>query len=166
MDKKNVEISYTPGFVVCRHTDDHPSRLGVAAKLQQPTRRRGRAALIAFCLALLPMRLAMRPTVTNGPVVSYTAISPLPDRNQAVYFLLRYLSGCPGRTLSAIVLYGARKFLNECMQRLCASAHTRRGHQEISTTPYYQSFANQFSFSKISHFPQRVPAHLPAHQLQ
>ena len=36
----------------------------------------------AFCLALLPMRLAMRPTVTRG------------------------------RTLSAIVLYGARKFLN------------------------------------------------------
>ena len=50
----------------------------------------------AFCLALLPMRLAMRPTVTSGPV----------------YSLLRYLSGRPGRTLSAIVLYGARKFLN------------------------------------------------------
>ena len=32
----------------------------------------------AFCLALLPMRLAMRPTVTRGPVVSYTAVSPLP----------------------------------------------------------------------------------------
>lgn len=32
----------------------------------------------AFCLALLPMRLAMRPTVTSGPVVSYTAVSPLP----------------------------------------------------------------------------------------
>ncbi|WP_368115693.1 hypothetical protein, partial [Bifidobacterium adolescentis] len=29
-----------------------------------------------------------------------------------VYSLLRYLSGRPGRTLSAIVLYGARKFLN------------------------------------------------------
>ena len=57
----------------------------------------------AFCLALLPMRLAMRPTVTSGPVVSY---------GKAVYSLLRYLSGRPGRTLSAIVLYGARKFLN------------------------------------------------------
>ena len=39
----------------------------------------GRASnSIAFCLALLPMRLAMRPTVTSGPVVSYTAVSPLP----------------------------------------------------------------------------------------
>ena len=73
----------------------------------------GRASnSIAFCLALLPMRLAMRPTVTRGPVVSYTAVSPLPARRQAVCSLLRYLSGHPGRTLSAIVLYGARKFLN------------------------------------------------------
>ena len=31
---------------------------------------------------------------------------------RAVCSLLRYLSGHPGRTLSAIVLYGARKFLN------------------------------------------------------
>ena len=38
----------------------------------------------AFCLALLPMRLAMRPTVTSGPVVSYTAVSPLPTgRNRS-----------------------------------------------------------------------------------
>ena len=43
----------------------------------------------ASCLALLPMRLAMRPTVTSGPVVSYTAVSPLPGRNRAVCSLLR-----------------------------------------------------------------------------
>ena len=63
----------------------------------------------AFCLALLPMRLAMRPTVTSGP-----AFHPYPpaETGKAVYSLLRYLSGRPGRTLSAIVLYGARKFLN------------------------------------------------------
>ena len=68
----------------------------------------------AFCLALLPMRLAMRSTVTRDPVVSYAAVSPLPSgrSRKAVYSLLRYLSGRPGRTLSAIVLYGARKFLN------------------------------------------------------
>ena len=68
----------------------------------------------AFCLALLPMRLAMRPTVTSGPVVSYTPFHPYPpaETGKAVYSLLRYLSGRPGRTLSAIVLYGARKFLN------------------------------------------------------
>ena len=55
----------------------------------------------------------MRLTVTRSPVVSYTAVSPLPERNvQAVYSLLRYLSGRPGRALSAIVLCGARKFLS------------------------------------------------------
>ena len=36
----------------------------------------------------------------------------LTRRGRAVCSLLRYLSGHPGRTLSAIVLYGARKFLN------------------------------------------------------
>ena len=54
----------------------------------------------------------MRPAVASGPVVSYTAVSPLPTLWLAVYSLLRYLSGHPGRMLSAIVLYGARKFLN------------------------------------------------------
>ena len=54
----------------------------------------------------------MRPTVASGPVVSYTAVSPLPTLQLAVYSLLRYLSGHPGRMLSAIVLYGARKFLS------------------------------------------------------
>ena len=58
----------------------------------------------AFCLALLPMRLAMRPTVTSGPVVSYTAVSPLPCFHTAVCFLWhfpcltadrRYRSFCP-----------------------------------------------------------------------
>ncbi len=39
----------------------------------------GRASnSIAFCLALLPMRLAVRRSVTRSPVVSYTAVSPLP----------------------------------------------------------------------------------------
>ena len=61
----------------------------------------------------------MRPAVTSGPVVSYTAVSPLPAMCdvaialQAVCSLLRYLSGRPGRTLSAIVLCGARKFLSD-----------------------------------------------------
>ena len=36
----------------------------------------------------------------------------LTRRGRAVCSLLRYLSGHPGRTLSAIVLYGARKFLS------------------------------------------------------
>ena len=65
----------------------------------------------------------MRPTVASGPVVSYATVSPLPVRRPAVCSLLRYLSGRPGRTLSAIVLYGARKFLNR---------RIGRGHQEVS----------------------------------
>lgn len=68
----------------------------------------------------------MRPTVTSGPVVSYTAVSPLPTKRQAVYSLLRYLSGRPGRTLSAIVLCGARKFLSRLRDR---------GHQGVSKRP-------------------------------
>ena len=56
----------------------------------------------------------MRLSVAGSPVVSYTAVSPLPGRGRAVCSLLRYLSGRPGRTLSAIVLCGARKFLNPC----------------------------------------------------
>ena len=74
----------------------------------------------------------MRPAVASGPVVSYTAVSPLPALWLAVYSLLRYLSGHPGRMLSAIVLYGARKFLNPCpMQNLS------RGRQGVSAEPSY-----------------------------
>lgn len=68
----------------------------------------------------------MRPTVASGPVVSYATVSPLPVRRPAVCSLLRYLSGRPGRTLSAIVLCGARKFLNHLQDR---------GHQEVSNAP-------------------------------
>ena len=49
----------------------------------------------------------------------------LTRRGRAVCSLLRYLSGHPGRTLSAIVLYGARKFLNR---------RIGRGHQEVSNS--------------------------------
>lgn len=82
----------------------------------------------------------MRHTVTSSPVVSYTAVSPLPslsvhtflyEGRKAVYFLLRYLSGYPGRTLSAIVLYGARKFLSYpfLMSRESVAAATQRSHK-------------------------------------
>ena len=89
----------------------------------------------AFCLALLPMRLAMRPTVTSGPVVSYAAVSPLPSgrSRKAVYSLLRYLSGRPGRTLSAIVLYGARKFLNHAC-KACPVAAIKRSQTHNYTS--------------------------------
>ncbi|BDR54799.1 hypothetical protein KIMH_09100 [Bombiscardovia apis] len=47
-------------------------------------------------------------------MVSYTTLSPLLawKTKRAVCSLLRFLSGHPGRTLSAIVLCGARKFLS------------------------------------------------------
>lgn len=69
----------------------------------------------------------MRPTVASGPVVSYATVSPLPVRRPAVCSLLRYLSGRPGRTLSAIVLCGARKFLSTVKQY--------RNHKEVSVRP-------------------------------
>ena len=83
----------------------------------------GRAALKRLLLGLAPDEACHAAPVTSCPVVSCTAVSPLPARRQAVCSLLRYLSGRPGRTLSAIVLYGARKFLNR---------RIGRGHQEVS----------------------------------
>ncbi|KFJ02749.1 hypothetical protein THER5_1867 [Bifidobacterium thermacidophilum subsp. thermacidophilum] len=58
-------------------------------------------------------------------MVSCTAVSPLLGRSRAVCSLLRYLSGHPGRMLSAIVLCGARKFLS----------HIDRGHHGVSESP-------------------------------
>ena len=66
----------------------------------------------AFCLALLPMRLAMRSPAARWSLTPPFHPYPPAETGKAVYSLLRYLSGRPGRTLSAIVLYGARKFLN------------------------------------------------------
>ena len=51
----------------------------------------------------------------------------LTRRGRAVCSLLRYLSGRPGRTLSAIVLCGARKFLSTVKQY--------RNHKEVSVRP-------------------------------
>ena len=76
----------------------------------------GRAALRRLLLGLAPDEACHAVPVTSHPVVSYTAVSPLPSQScrsgTAVCSLLRYLSGRPGRTLSAIVLCGARKFLS------------------------------------------------------
>jgi len=48
---------------------------------------------------------------------------------RAVCSLLRYLSGHPGRTLSAIVLYGARKFLSLSDR---TAATIKRSHESAS----------------------------------
>lgn len=81
---------------------------------------------IAFCSVLLPMRLAMRLLL---PEARWSLAPPFhPYPNGAVYFLLRSLSGRPGRPLTAIVLCGARKFL----VGLC-----RRDHLEVSQRTVY-----------------------------
>ena len=84
---------------------------------------------ICLLLGLAPNEACRAACVTADPVVSYTAVSPLlPYRCMgAVCFLLRYLSGRPGRTLSAIVLCGARKFLSTVKQY--------RNHKEVSVRP-------------------------------
>lgn len=87
------------GLTLPPNSSSLPENLG-----EQPLRR--------FLLDLAPDEACLATAVTSSPVVSYTAVSPLPAHVQAVCSLLRYLSGRPGRTLSAIVLYGARKFLS------------------------------------------------------
>ena len=60
-------------------------------------------------LALLRKGLAMRPGSLRGPVVSYTAVSPLPDarKRPAVCSLLR----CPSRGVAPAVSLLMRDFL-------------------------------------------------------
>jgi hypothetical protein len=91
------------------------------------------ACVACLLLGLAPDEACHAAAVTSGPVVSCTAVSPLPSRSRAVCSLLRLLSGHPGRTLSAIVLYGARKFLNRLTVK-----QTGRGHQEVSSARLYQ----------------------------
>lgn len=96
----------------------------------------------------------MRSTVTRDPVVSYAAVSPLPSgrSRKAVYSLLRYLSGRPGRTLSAIVLYGARKFLNHAC-KACPVAAIKR-----SQTHNYTSI---FEYKKTKEIHRHLCGLLP-----
>lgn len=84
----------------------------------------------AFCLALLPMRLAMRPTVTSGPVVSYTAVSPLPKQK-----FRRSILCC---AISQVALGG--RYPPLCSTEPGSSSatpneHCSRGHRETSTFP-------------------------------
>ena len=111
-------------------------RPAVAGGLLQPTRKpRASSAQTVSAASGLAFLVLLRVGFTElrrspgALVVSYTAVSPLlPYRGMgAVCFLLRYLSGRPGRTLSAIVLCGARKFLSTVKQY--------RNHKEVSVRP-------------------------------
>ena len=72
----------------------------------------GRAALKRLLLGLAPDEACHATYCYQRPGGLLHRRFTLTRRGRAVCSLLRYLSGHPGRTLSAIVLYGARKFLN------------------------------------------------------
>ena len=72
----------------------------------------GRAVLERLLLGLAPDEACHATYCYQRPGGLLHRRFTLTRRGRAVCSLLRYLSGHPGRTLSAIVLYGARKFLN------------------------------------------------------
>ena len=72
----------------------------------------GRAVLERLLLGLAPDEACHAANCHQRPGGLLHRRFTLTRRGRAVCSLLRYLSGHPGRTLSAIVLYGARKFLN------------------------------------------------------
>lgn len=72
---------------------------------------------LPFCLVLLPMRFTEPARLPGLLVVSYTTVSPLPTRTQAVYSLLHCLSDYSGWALPTIVLFGARTFLGARRRR-------------------------------------------------
>ncbi len=72
-----------------------------------------RRAASSPCLVFLRMGFTCARPVTGTAVVSYTAISPLPDKSGGI-FLLHFPSRFRDRTLSGILPYEARTFLSNC----------------------------------------------------
>ena len=106
------ETSYTPGSVV------PTARMAIHLDLALPSGSSslpegfGRAVLERLLLGLAPDEACHAADCYQWPGGLLHRRFTLTRRGRAVCSLLRYLSGHPGRTLSAIVLYGARKFLN------------------------------------------------------
>ena len=106
------ETSYTPGSVV------PTARMAIHLDLALPSGSSslpegfGRAVLERLLLGLAPDEACHAACCYQRPGGLLHRRFTLTRRGRAVYSLLRYLSGHPGRTLSAIVLYGARKFLS------------------------------------------------------
>ena len=106
------ETSYTPGSVV------PTARMAIHLDLALPSGSSslpegfGRAVLERLLLGLAPDEACHATYCYQRPGGLLHRRFTLTRRGRAVCSLLRYLSGRPGRTLSAIVLYGARKFLN------------------------------------------------------
>lgn len=66
-------------------------------------------------LDLAPSEVCHATRVTTSPVVSYTAIAPLPRdffKKRGGFFLLHCLSGHPAWPLASTLSYGARTFLS------------------------------------------------------
>ena len=90
----------------------------------------GEQPLNTFYLTLLPMRLAMRLTVTRSPVVSYTAVSPLPKQK-----FRRSILCC---AISQVALGGRYPPLCSVepgSSSVTPNEHCDRGHRETSTFP-------------------------------
>lgn len=106
------ETSYTPGSVV------PTARMAIHLDLALPSGSSslpegfGRAVLERLLLGLAPDEACHAANCHQRPGGLLHRRFTLTRRGRAVCSLLRYLSGHLGRTLSAIVLYGARKFLN------------------------------------------------------
>ena len=106
------ETSYTPGSVV------PTARMAIHLDLTLPPGSSslpegfGRAVLRRLLLGLAPDEACHAANCYQRPGGLLRHRFTLTGQRPAVCSLLRYLSGCPGRTLSAIVLCGARKFLN------------------------------------------------------
>src|SRR5262249_1049871 len=62
-------------------------------------------------MTLLRVGFTEPPRSPGALVVSYTTVSPLPGRDQAVCFLWHCPAGCPGLPLTTTLPCGARTFL-------------------------------------------------------
>ena len=149
------EVDCKPGSVPARGCpgagEDHSSRRRIAASLERSHPDIGTRARCEVTRAGSPMRcpyssllregLAPPPVTRLSRVGSYPTISPLPvphpcvplrsardHRPSAVWFLLRFPSGCPGSPLTTSLPCGARTFLPRAIPaRRRSSLHLRPG---------------------------------------
>ena len=111
---------------------------------------------IVSCLVLLRMEFTSAPAVTVRAVVSYTAISPLPQK-AAVSFLLHWSGSHLHRTLSGILPCKARTFLTCQRQprspvRLIPSATNLKSVCPVS----YHAFAQHLIISQDTILGKRI----------
>ncbi len=93
-----------------RSVDGHLSRRHVAVPLQRSTRGLGEPRRHPLS-DLAPGEVYRAGRVTTTPVVSYTTLSPLPLRKEAVCSLWHCLADCSGWVLPTALPCGARTFL-------------------------------------------------------